>query len=210
MEAELWLVVGLGNPGDRYRYNRHNVGFMVVDAIAEGDGGFPWAWQSSRRFSAEHARGTLEGEKVLLVKPQTFMNLSGESVGPLARFYGVPSSRMIVIHDDVDLELGRMKVKQGGGAGGHKGLRSLDQHAGGPGYFRVRCGVGRPEFGDTANYVLGDFPGEEEEQRRALVKDAMAATHVLLKDGLRRAMNRFNKKPKKASDEEEQDAVKTK
>jgi len=208
MDAEMWLVVGLGNPGDRYRYNRHNVGFMVLDVIAESDGGYPWAWKSSRRFSAETARGTLEGEKVLLVKPQTYMNLSGQSVGPLARFYGVPSERMVVIHDDVDLDFGRLKVKKGGGAGGHKGLKSLDQHAGGPGYMRVRCGVGRPEHGDTANYVLADFSYEEEEGRAAMVKQAQAATHMLIGGSLRKAMNKFNGQGKKKKKEAEPDKEK--
>ncbi len=210
MEAELWLVVGLGNPGGGYLDNRHNIGFKAVEAIADGEGSFPWIWQGSRRFSAEHARGTLEGEKVLLVKPQTFMNLSGESVGPLARFYGVPSERIVVIHDDVDLEFGRLRVKQGGGSGGHKGLRSLTQHAGGPGYFRVRCGVGRPEHGDTANYVLANFTREEEEGCREMVKKAGAATSSLISKGLRTTMNKFNKKPKKASDKEQEEAVKEK
>jgi peptidyl-tRNA hydrolase, PTH1 family len=205
LEAELWLVVGLGNPGDRYRFNRHNIGFMVLDAIAEGGGGYAWAWKSSRRFSAESARGTLEGEKVLLVKPQTYMNLSGEAVGPLARFYGVPSERLIVIHDDVDLEFGRLKVKKGGGAGGHKGLRSLTQHAGGPGYLRVRCGVGRPTHGDTADFVLADFTNEEEEGRTEMVKQASAATHLLLRDGLRKTMNKYNGVGKKSKKDAESD-----
>ena len=210
MESELWLVVGLGNPGDRYRFNRHNIGFMVLDAIAEGGGGYTWAWKSSRRFSAESARGTLEGENVLLVKPQTYMNLSGQSVGPLARYYGVTQEQMIVIHDDVDLEFGRLKVKKGGGAGGHKGLQSLSQHADGPGYFRVRCGVGRPPHGDTANFVLADFTYEEEEGRAKMVRQASEATHLLLRDGLRKTMNKYNgqgKKKKEAEPEQEQEKL---
>jgi PTH1 family peptidyl-tRNA hydrolase len=133
------LVVGLGNPGSRYARNRHNVGFMAVDAIARrhGSPGF------RSRFKGELAEGPIGGERVLLLKPQTFMNLSGESVGEAARFFKILPSEIIVIHDEIDLRPGKLRVKLGGGSAGHNGLRSIDGLLG-PDYWRVRIGVGHP------------------------------------------------------------------
>ena len=124
-EIERWLIAGLGNPGPQYAGNRHNVGFMVVDSLCESDDSLEW--KSSSRFQGELAIGTLSRRPVVLVKPQTYMNLSGRTVGPLAHFYRVPAERVIVVHDEVDLPLGRMKIKQGGGDAGHNGLRSVTE-----------------------------------------------------------------------------------
>ena len=147
------IIAGLGNPGSKYARNRHNVGFMAVDAIARRHSFSPWA----KKFRAEIAEGTLGGEKVLLIKPQTFMNASGESVGEAMRFYKLSPSDIVVLYDELDLAPGKLRIKTGGGAGGHNGIRSLDSHVG-KDYRRVRIGIGHP--GDKAlvhNWVLGDL-----------------------------------------------------
>ena len=147
------VIAGLGNPGAKYSGNRHNVGFMAADAFARRHG-FP-AW--SIKFQAEIASGTIGGEKVLLIKPQTFMNLSGQSVGEALRFHKLSPADLVVLYDELDLAPGKLRIKTGGGAGGHNGIRSLDAHVG-KDYRRVRIGIGHP--GDKAlvhNHVLGDF-----------------------------------------------------
>jgi PTH1 family peptidyl-tRNA hydrolase len=193
MEADLWIVVGLGNPGPRYEGNRHNIGFMVAEALYRR--GRHLQWRSSTRFEAELAKGALGRHDVVLVKPQTFMNLSGRSVGPLARFYRVPPERLIVIHDDVDLEPGRLKVKAGGGDGGHKGIRSTAQELGAADFIRIRCGVGRPEVGEVTDYVLRDFTDGEREILEDEIKRAASAVTTVMNRGLREAMNRYNRPP---------------
>jgi PTH1 family peptidyl-tRNA hydrolase len=153
------LVVGLGNPGNEYQYNRHNIGFMAVDSIASRYN-FP-SFSTNSKFSAEITQGTIEGYKVFLAKPTTYMNLSGQAVQKIKSFYKIELSSIIVIHDDIDLEFGKLKVKIGGGHGGHNGLRSIDSHLG-KDYFRIRLGVGRPEHkDDVANYVLSNFSKAE-------------------------------------------------
>lgn len=148
------LIVGLGNPGAKYAANRHNVGFMAVDRLGEAPGFGPWR----SRFQGLTAEGTLGGEKVLLLKPQTFMNDSGRSVGEAARFLKVPLGEITVIHDEIDLAPAKLKVKTGGGHAGHNGLRSIHAHLG-DAYHRVRIGVGHPGHKDAVpGYVLRDFP----------------------------------------------------
>ena len=151
------LLVGLGNPGSRYARNRHNVGFMAVDAIAHRHGvpGF------RSRFKGELAEASIGGERVLLLKPQTFMNASGESVGAAARFFKILPEDVIAIHDEIDLRPGKLRVKRGGGSAGHNGLRSIDAEIG-PDYWRVRIGVGHPGIKELVQpYVLQNFPSEE-------------------------------------------------
>jgi PTH1 family peptidyl-tRNA hydrolase len=151
------LVAGLGNPGARYARNRHNIGFMAVEAIARrhGAAGF------RNRFKGELAEVSIGGERVLLLKPQTFMNASGESLGEAARFFKLLLSDIIVIHDEIDLRSGKVRVKQGGGSAGHNGLRSIDALVG-PDYWRVRIGVGHPGVKELVqSYVLQNFSGEE-------------------------------------------------
>lgn len=147
------LFVGLGNPGARYARNRHNVGFMAVERIA-GDHGFgPWR----SRFQGSMAEGRLEGESVLLLRPETFMNLSGQSVAEAMRYYRLTPADVVVFHDELDLAPGRLRVKQGGGHAGHNGLRSIQQHIG-PDFWRVRMGIGHPGHKDRVSaYVLSDF-----------------------------------------------------
>lgn len=147
------LIAGLGNPGPKYQNHRHNAGFMAADAIHRRHSFSPW----SKKFRSEVSTGTIDGEKVLLIKPQTFMNLSGQAVGEAMRFHKLSPADLIVLYDELDLAPGKVRVKTGGGAGGHNGIRSLDAHCG-KDYRRVRIGIGHP--GDKAlvhNYVLGDF-----------------------------------------------------
>ncbi|MGR3463095.1 MAG: aminoacyl-tRNA hydrolase [Sagittula sp.] len=147
------LFVGLGNPGAKYTRNRHNIGFMAVDAIAADHGFGPWR----AKFRGRVAEGSLGGEKVLLLKPETFMNLSGESVGEAARFYKLGPGDVVVFHDELDLAPGKLRVKRGGGHAGHNGLRSIHAHLGAE-YARVRLGIGHPGHKDrVSGYVLQDF-----------------------------------------------------
>ncbi|NDW03548.1 aminoacyl-tRNA hydrolase [Jiella pacifica] len=148
------LIAGLGNPGSKYAGNRHNIGFMAVDEIARQNS-FP-GW--SKKFSAEIAEGLIGGDKVLLLKPQTFMNESGRSVGEAVRFYKLEPKDVVVIHDELDLAPAKMRVKTGGGHGGHNGLKSIDAHLGSKDYRRVRLGIGHPGGKEKVNpHVLGDF-----------------------------------------------------
>ncbi|WP_299848175.1 aminoacyl-tRNA hydrolase [uncultured Roseovarius sp.] len=147
------LIVGLGNPGPKYLKNRHNIGFMAVDQIADDHGFGPW----KTKFQGQISEGRLGREKVLLLKPETFMNLSGQSVGEAMRFYKLTSEDVTVIHDEIDLAPGKLRVKQGGGHAGHNGLRSVHQHIGDT-YQRVRLGVGHPGRKELVpHYVLQDF-----------------------------------------------------
>ncbi len=147
------LIVGLGNPGPEYAQTRHNIGFMALDALASSVRAAPW----QRKYKAQIAAAEIDGHDVLLIKPMTFMNLSGESVGEAMRFYKLEAKDVIVFHDDIDLASGKVKVKQGGGNAGHNGLKSLDAHIGND-YWRVRLGIGRPENKDMVHdYVLNGF-----------------------------------------------------
>ena len=148
------LIVGLGNPGPDYVFTRHNIGFMAIDAIAHRHGFGPWR----QRFRGLFAEGSVGGERVIALKPLTYMNDSGESVQPAAAFYKIPVEEITAFHDELDLIPGKIRVKRGGGAAGHNGLRSMDRCLGGPDYWRVRLGIGHP--GDKARvlgWVLGDF-----------------------------------------------------
>lgn len=147
------LIAGLGNPGSKYENNRHNVGFLAVDAIARRHSFSPW----SKKFSGLIAEGRIGGEKVLLLKPQTFMNLSGQSVGEAMRFHKIELSNLVVLYDELDLAPAKVRVKTGGGAGGHNGIRSIDGHCG-KDYRRVRIGIGHPGSKEmVTHHVLGDF-----------------------------------------------------
>jgi peptidyl-tRNA hydrolase, PTH1 family len=173
------LVVGLGNPGSRYARNRHNIGFMAVDAIARRHR-YP-GFRS--RFKGELGEGSIEGERVLLLKPQTFMNASGESVGEAARFFRILPSEVFVIHDEIDLRPGKVRAKRGGGSAGHNGLRSIDALFGAD-YWRVRIGVGHPGIKELVQpYVLQNFPGEELTGWVEPLLDAIAETIPLLVNG---------------------------
>ncbi|WP_217575838.1 aminoacyl-tRNA hydrolase [Mesorhizobium sp. GbtcB19] len=172
------VFAGLGNPGAKYENNRHNVGFMAADAIARRHSFSPW----SRKFQGLVSEGTLGGQKILLIKPQTFMNLSGQAVGEALRFYKLEPTALTVFYDEIDLAAGKLRVKVGGGSGGHNGIRSLDQHVGNA-YRRVRIGVGHPGVKEMVHgHVLGDFAKADREWLDVLL-DAIAGDAALLAKG---------------------------
>ena len=172
------LLVGLGNPGASYAGNRHNIGFMAVDAIHARHGFSPWR----SRFSADISEGRIGGRKIVLVKPATFMNLSGQAVGEIVRFYKLEPDNVTVVHDELDLDPGRTRIKVGGGHGGHNGLKSLDAHLGKT-YRRIRLGIGHPGHKDlVSGYVLKDFPKADEPWVEA-VCDELARSFDLVLDG---------------------------
>ena len=155
----MWLLVGLGNPGDKHKDNRHNIGFMVADQIAS-DNMFP---NFKSKFSGEVSEGRLANQKIALLKPLTYMNESGVSVRKAADFYKIPPEKIIVFHDELDIDPGRVKVKQGGGTGGHNGLKSIDAHLKDKEYWRVRLGIGHPgDKNRVSGYVLNDFSKDEQ------------------------------------------------
>ena len=167
------LIVGLGNPGPDYAQNRHNIGFMAIDKIADeyGFGAF------RRKYKGLMVEGKIDGRRVILLKPETFMNLSGASVGELASFYKIPCERILVIHDELDLPPGKLRVKMGGGAAGHNGLKSLDQHLPNSNYKRIRMGIGHPGDRDlVSGYVLSDFAKTERDMIANQCADV--ATHI--------------------------------
>lgn len=185
-----WLVVGLGNPGAKYENTRHNVGFMTADALAGRNG------EPIRRvkYHALTSEAVIGGQSVLLMKPTTFMNLSGQAVSEAARFYKIPADHVLVISDDVDLPLGKIRIRKSGSAGGHNGLKNIIQHLGTDQFPRIRVGVGQkphPDY-DLADWVLGKFVGEDKKTMDAAIKRAADAVECLLADGPDTAMNRFN------------------
>jgi PTH1 family peptidyl-tRNA hydrolase len=182
------LVVGLGNPGRDYERTRHNVGWLAVDELARRLDG---SWKS--KFAGRLAQVRLDGHKLALLKPETFMNDSGRSVGAAAGFFKVEPESLLVVHDDVDLEPGRLQVRAGGGLAGHNGLRSLAQTLGSQDFLRLRVGVGRPGRGDrrsVADYVLSGFDAGDDLD--ALVSRAADAAETIVRDGLETAQQRFN------------------
>lgn len=195
-----FLVVGLGNPGSRYAGNRHNVGFMVVDLLAQriGDragfgGGTTWARHSKARAEVCEGRLAPGGPRVVLVKPLTYMNLAGQAAGPLAVFYKIPNAQVIAVHDELDLPYGSLRLKSGGGEGGHNGLKSLSQSLGGRDYLRVRFGIGRPPGRmDPAAFVLQDFGSTERPELPLFTELAADAVEELMTAGLTPAQNRFH------------------
>ena len=185
-----WLVVGLGNPGGQYENTRHNAGFLTADELARRG---RFAIQRLK-FKALTAAVEISGQGVLMMKPTTFMNLSGEAVGEAARFYKIPPDHVLVISDDVSLPLGKLRIRTGGSAGGHNGLKSIIQHLGADQFPRVKVGVGEkphPDY-DMADWVLGKFQGEDKKVMDEAVKRAADAVECYLKDGPQKAMNRFN------------------
>ena len=185
------LVAGLGNPGREYAATRHNVGFLVADELARRHGG---SWRS--KFSGDLAEVRVDGARVALLKPQTYMNLSGRSVQPAARFFKVEPDALLVVHDEVDLEPGRLQLRAGGGLAGHNGLRSVAQALGSQEFLRLRVGVGRPQRGDprpVSDFVLDPFDAHEDVD--GLVARAADAVEALLGEGLEDAQLRFNERP---------------
>lgn len=185
-----WLVLCLGNPGDQYENTRHNVGFVVADELGERCR----VPIQKLKFRALTNACALGGQKVLLMKPITFMNLSGEAARQAADFYKVPPERVVVVSDDVSLPVGKLRIRKGGSAGGHNGLKSIIAQLGSDAFPRVRLGVGEkphPDY-DLADWVLGKFAGEDKKAMDAAVKRAADAVECLIKDGADKAMNQYN------------------
>jgi peptidyl-tRNA hydrolase, PTH1 family len=197
------LVVGLGNPGPQYAGNRHNVGFMVAERLREKLGG---AGAFREKFAGELAKGSLgtRGDSELVVlRPLTFMNLSGRSVQRAAAFFQVAVQDVLVVHDDLDLGWQTVRVKVGGGSGGHNGLKSITESLGSPDYVRIRVGIGRPAHGSSESWVLSDFSSTEQSELTGVVDRGVRAIETVLERGVERAMNEFNTKPKQPQSDQE-------
>ncbi|MDP7049271.1 MAG: aminoacyl-tRNA hydrolase [Verrucomicrobiota bacterium] len=187
---EIFLVAGLGNPGKGYAATRHNVGFMVLDRLAKLLG---TAWELNKKFTAHLAKGSQAGNKILLCKPQGYMNLSGQSVVPLSQFYQIPSERIVVVVDDIDLPLGVVRMRPGGGTGGHRGLDSIHGSLGKNDFARLRLGIGRPEPNrDVSGFVLGKFAEAETELLERLLETAADQLVCWVRQGIGPAMNNYN------------------
>jgi PTH1 family peptidyl-tRNA hydrolase len=185
------LIVGLGNPGTQYEHTRHNTGFMVVDKLA-GEFGIAL---NKNKFDVRYGRGTIKDHQVMLANPMAFMNRSGLPVQKLAAYFKIPSGDMLVIHDDIDLAFGRLQIKEKGGHGGHKGLKSIINAVGGDEFVRLRFGVGRSETGSSvSDYVLGPFYDDERKLLDTILTRARDAVVTILTEGSKIGMNRFNNK----------------
>jgi len=192
------IIVGLGNPGSHYRLNRHNIGFRCIDHIAD-----KFSIPVKKRLCrSDTGQGSIAGCEVLLVKPRTFVNLSGEAIARLLDKFHAKAEDMIVIHDDLDLPTGRIRVRLGGGSGGHRGVKSTIDCIGSPNFNRIRIGISRPgnkgsryaDEDEIVDYVLGDFPPDEEDIIKTAVANVAEAIEYILKDGIEIAMNRFNRR----------------
>ncbi len=191
------LIVGLGNPGAQYENTRHNVGFMVVDKLA-GEFGVSVA---KNKFEVRYGRGAIEGQAVMLAKPMAFMNRSGWPVQKLAAYFKINSKDLIVIHDDIDLAFGRLKIKEKGGHGGHNGIRSLIEAFGGGDFARLRIGVGRSDSGaDVTGHVLGKFSRQQTQFLDRIITNARDAVVTILSQGTKVGMNLFNGKDLKIAE----------
>jgi len=188
----MFIIAGLGNPGKDYKNTRHNIGFDVIDVIAEKHN----ISVIEKKHKAVIGKGVIDGHKVILVKPQTYMNLSGESLREIIDYYKVdPTEELIVISDDISLNPGNIRIRKKGSAGGHNGLKSIIQHLGTDGFMRVKMGVGeKPKGYDLADYVLGHFTGEERKIMDEAVKSAEEAIGLMIQGDADAAMNRFNMK----------------
>lgn len=194
----MYVIAGLGNPGAEYENTRHNIGYITIDRLAEKH-----KIKISRfKFKALVGKGRIEGQKVLLVKPRTFMNLSGESVREAMDYYRLSTENLIVVYDDVDLELGALRLRKSGSAGTHNGMRSVEEHLGSGDFPRIRIGMGRPPDGDLVSFVIGGFTKEEAPVLEEAVTAAVSAIECMIGSGVDLAMNRYNtrKRPKKENE----------
>jgi len=186
----LHLIVGLGNPGADYAQTRHNAGFLLVEKLASR---WRMDWSVERKFSARVARGEMHGKRVLLCQPQTFMNLSGESVGEITGFYRLPITRLVVVVDDADLPFGEIRLRPGGSSGGHHGLESIEQHLGSREFARLRIGIGRRDGArQITGHVLGKFDAGESGALEKILERAAGQLECWLDAGLQKAMSQFN------------------
>jgi PTH1 family peptidyl-tRNA hydrolase len=188
-----WIIVGLGNPGEEYSQHRHNLGFMVLDALAAKQ---RCSWRSNRK-KGKICDITLAGRKVLLLKPQTYMNLSGEAVKLIVTAQKFDPSKLVVIHDDLDLAEGRVRIKVGGGHGGHKGVASVADCLDSENFVRVRLGIGRPPDGvDPTEFVLTAFDEHDDQSKKDLIQDGLQAVRLIVSQGVERAQNVLHSKYK--------------
>lgn len=188
------IIAGLGNPTKQYEGTRHNAGFRVIDQIASDYG----ISVDTKKYKGLCGLGYIEGQKVLLLKPQTFMNLSGESIREAADFYKVEPEDIIVIFDDISLDVGQLRIRAKGSAGGHNGIKSIIAHLGSQEFPRIKVGVGeKPAGWDLADYVLGKFSGDDEKKIKEAAADASQAVKLMLTDGISAAMNQYNAKKSK-------------
>jgi len=183
------LIVALGNPGREYELTRHNIGWLVADSLPDVD---TKTWKS--KFKGEYTDIEIKGEKVWILKPQTFMNLSGESVQALCQFFKVTSEEVLVLQDELDLPFGQFAFKKAGGLAGHNGLKSMAQCLGNQEFYRLRIGIGRPVHGNVASWVLSQFSSENDTELEIVLKEGAKAVMFFLRQGMAKAGNRYNKK----------------
>lgn len=188
----MFIIAGLGNPGKEYENTRHNAGFMTIDALASKYG----IDVIEKKHKALVGKGVIEGQKVVLVKPQTYMNSSGESLREVTDYYKIdPETELIVIYDDITLDVGGLRVRPSGSAGGHNGMKSIIAHLGTDKYSRVRVGIGeKPARMDLADWVLGHFPKEDLDNLKGAIDEAVEAVKLIMNDEMDEAMNRYNRK----------------
>jgi peptidyl-tRNA hydrolase, PTH1 family len=183
------MIVGLGNPGPEYKDTRHNIGFKVLDLLSSGLG----VRLENRRFQSRNTRTRLEGKDIIFLCPMTYMNLSGNSVRLCADYYKIDRENILVVHDDLDLPVGRIKVAREGGAGGHKGVKSIIDHLGGTGFPRVRIGIGRPRYNEsTEDFVLSPFYKDQRDTIESVIQTAVNACRLVITDSVESAMNQVN------------------
>lgn len=185
----MYVIVGLGNPGDKYRLTRHNIGFLIIDELSKE--------YNIKVDKIKHksliGSGFINGEKVLLVKPQTFMNNSGEAVQSLVNYYNLDLEKLIIIYDDIDIDVGKVRIRKKGSAGSHNGMKSIIQYLKNPDFPRIRIGVGRPINQNLASFVLSKFPKEEIDPMVSAIEVSVKSIDELVKNGIDLAMNKYNK-----------------
>jgi peptidyl-tRNA hydrolase, PTH1 family len=188
----MFLIIGLGNPGEKYENTRHNLGFMVLDAIVK-ENNFP-GFSFDKNFHAKISQGVIASEKIILVKPQTFMNLSGGAVKEIASYYKITGQNLWVVHDDIDIVLGKIKISQDSGPGGHNGIKSIIENLGTQNFVRFRAGI-QPEKGkpkNVENFVIKNFLKQETNKQKETIEKTVLAIQTSIKNGLEKAMNEFN------------------
>jgi PTH1 family peptidyl-tRNA hydrolase len=183
------LIVGLGNPGREYEFTRHNIGWLVLDDLLN-DAAINW----KSKFKGEYCEAEISGHKVFCLKPQTYMNVSGESVVPFMQFFKIQLDQIIVLHDELDLNFGKIAFKQGGGLAGHNGLKSIAQHLSSQEFKRMRIGIGRPEKGSVSDWVLSSFYDQSDEHVGKVLTKSAEALRMLIKDGYQKAANQYSNK----------------
>lgn len=195
----MYIIAGLGNPGAKYEGTRHNVGFSVIDTLAEAHN----INVDKKQFKGLTGRGVIGGQQVLLLKPLTYMNLSGESIRAAFDFYKPETDQVLIVFDDISLETGQLRIRKKGSAGGHNGVKSIIAHLGTTEFPRIKVGVGEPKRGELVDFVLGHFHGEDAAVMKEAVKTAASAVETFLEEGPEAAMNLYNKKKEKKTEQKE-------